>query len=150
MSNKIRVGILGCGGVGQCVAQDLAKSNLVSELVIADINLKGAESVKKRTGSDRIEIVKTDASNPKEIIKMAKKVDMLVNAVAPAFNLRIMEGCLKGSANYIDMASTYEPYDDPSAIELDNHQLKLNDVCLFGRYSNVNGFARSKPQLLQQ
>jgi saccharopine dehydrogenase-like NADP-dependent oxidoreductase len=143
MSNKIRVGILGCGGVGQCVAQDLAKSNLVSELVIA-------ESVKKRTGSDRIEIVKTDASNPKEIIKMAKKVDMLVNAVAPAFNLRIMEGCLKGSANYIDMASTYEPYDDPSAIELDNHQLKLNDVCLFGRYSNVNGFARSKPQLLQQ
>jgi saccharopine dehydrogenase (NAD+, L-lysine-forming) len=127
MSKEIRVAIIGCGGVGQCVAQDLARSDLVSELILADIDLRGAESVRKRTGSDKIEIIKTDASNPKEVTKIAKKADLLVNGTAPAFNLRIMEGCLKGGSNYIDMASTYESYDDPSATEVDNHQLNLND-----------------------
>ena len=127
MPNKIRVGIMGCGGVGQCIAQNLAKSNLVSELVLADINLKGAEYVAKRTGSGKIEIIKTDASDPKELVKLAKKVDILVNAVAPAFNLKIMEGCLKGGANYIDMASTYELSDDTTSVVIDNHELAQND-----------------------
>jgi len=115
MSKKIGVAVLGCGGVGQCVAQDLAKSDLVSELLLADINLKGAENVKKRTGSDKIEILKTDASDPKEVAKISKRVDVLVNGVAPAFNLRILEGCLKGGSNYIDMSSTFEYLGVPSS-----------------------------------
>lgn len=137
MSDRIRVAILGCGGVGQCIAQDLAKSDLVSKLVLADINLKGAENVKRRTGSDKIEILKTDASNPKEVAKISKQVDILVNGVAPTFNLRIMEGCLKGGSNYIDMASTYEYLGMPSLYKtysqepifesMPNPQLKQND-----------------------
>lgn len=105
MSKQIRAAILGCGGVGQCIAQDLAKSDLISDLVLADVYLKGAEAVKKRTKSDKIEIMKTDASKPDEISRVAKKADILVNGTTPAFNIKIMQGCLKGDSNYIDMAN---------------------------------------------
>ncbi len=41
MPKEIEVAIFGCGGVGQCIAQDLAKSKLVSRLVLADVDLRG-------------------------------------------------------------------------------------------------------------
>jgi len=128
MSKQISVAVLGCGGVGQCIAQDLAKSNLVSKLLLADINLKGAESVKQRTGSDKIEIRKTDASSPKEVAKIAKQVDILVNGVAPVFNLRILEGCLKGGSNYIDMASTWEYLGIPSSYKSYDEEPELESL----------------------
>ncbi|MCU0853195.1 MAG: saccharopine dehydrogenase NADP-binding domain-containing protein, partial [Thermoplasmata archaeon] len=105
MSKEIDVAIFGCGGVGQCIAQDLAKSKLVSSLVLADVNLKGPEFVKKRAKSDKIEVVRADGSNPDEVAKVADKVDLLVNGTIPALNLKIMEGCLKGGAHYVDMAT---------------------------------------------
>ena len=105
MAKEIRAAVFGCGGVGTCVAQDLARSKLISSLVLADVNLKGPEAVRKRTGSDKIEVVKADGSNPDEVAQVAKKADILVNGTAPTFNLKIMEGCLKGGANYIDLAT---------------------------------------------
>ena len=71
MSKEIDVAIFGCGGVGQCIAQDLAKSKFVSSLVLADVNLKGPEFVKRRSKSDKIEILKSDGSDPSAVAKVA-------------------------------------------------------------------------------
>lgn len=113
MSKQIRAAIMGCGGVGQCIAQDLAKSDLISELILADIYLKGPEAVKQRTGSDKIQIMKANASDLKEVAKVAKKADILVNGATPTFNIKIMEGCLKGGANYVDMANGDSTFGQP-------------------------------------
>jgi len=113
MSKQLRVGIVGCGGVGQSIAQKLASSPLVSSLVLADINPKGAEFVKKRTKSDKLSITPLDASDVDQVSEIAKKVDVIVNGAVPALNLRIMEGCLKGGASYIDMANGDEEFGHP-------------------------------------
>jgi saccharopine dehydrogenase (NAD+, L-lysine-forming) len=131
MSKQIRAAILGCGGVGQCIAQDLAKSDLISGLVLADVYLKGPEKVKARTKSDKIEIAKTDASNPKEVAKIAKKVDILVNGTAPTFNLKIMEGCLKGGANYVDMANGDTAFGQPMFKDQLEYSKQFEDAGLF-------------------
>src|SRR4030043_181337 len=91
MSKGITAAIIGCGGVGQAIAQDLAKSKLVSELLLADINLKGTSSVKARMKSDKIQVYEIDASNPRAVAKIAKKADIVVNGTVPALNLKIME-----------------------------------------------------------
>ncbi len=113
MAKEIEVAILGCGGVGQCIAQDIVKSKLVSRLVLADVNLKGPEFVKKRSKSDKIEIVQADGSDPGEVSKVAGKVDILVNGTVPALNLKIMQGCLMAGASYIDMASGDKEFGHP-------------------------------------
>src|SRR4030066_2223076 len=105
MSKGITAAIIGCGGVGQAIAQDLANSKLVSELLLADINLKGPSCVKARMKNDKVQIYEVDASHPKAVAKIAKKADIVVNGTVPALNLKIMEGCLRGGASYIDMAN---------------------------------------------
>jgi len=131
MPKEIKVAIFGCGGVGQCIAQDLAKSKLVSHLLLADVNLKGPESVRRRTKSDKIEIAKADGSNPDEVAKIADKVDILVNGTVPALNLKIMEGCLKGSANYLDMATGDKEFGHPMFEDQETFDKKYKDAGLF-------------------
>ncbi|MEM4233418.1 MAG: saccharopine dehydrogenase NADP-binding domain-containing protein, partial [Thermoplasmata archaeon] len=131
MSKQIRVGILGCGGVGQCVAQDLVKSDLVSSIVLADIALKGAESVKKKMKSDKIEVMRADGSKPEEVAKVAQKVDILVNGTVPALNLKIMEGCLKGGASYIDMATGDKEFGHPMFEDQLTYDKQFRDAGIF-------------------
>jgi saccharopine dehydrogenase (NAD+, L-lysine-forming) len=131
MAKELNVAIFGCGGVGQCIAQELAKSKLVSRLILADVNLKGPESVKRRTKSDKVEIAKADGSNPDEVAKIADKVDILVNGTVPALNLKIMEGCLKGSANYVDMASGDKEFGHPMFEDQETFDKKYKDAGLF-------------------
>jgi len=131
MTDEVDVAIFGCGGVGQCVAQDLVKSKLVSHLVLADVNLKGPDYVRKRTKSDKIEIAKADGSNPEEVAKIAEKVDILVNGTIPALNLKIMEGCLKGGANYIDMASGDREFGHPMFEDQETYDKKFKDAGIF-------------------
>lgn len=131
MSKQIEVAIFGCGGVGQCIAQDLVKSDLVSRMVLADTNLKGPEYVKKRSKSDKIEIVKADGSDPEEVAKVAEKVDLLVNGTMPALNMKIMEGCLKAGANYIDMATGDKEFGHPMFDDQEALDKKFKDAGIF-------------------
>jgi saccharopine dehydrogenase (NAD+, L-lysine-forming) len=131
MTKEIKVAVFGCGGVGTCIAQDLAKSKFISNLVLADVNLKGPEAVKKRTKSDKIEIAKADGSNPDEVAKIAERVDLLVNGTMPALNLKIMEGCLKGKANYIDMATGDREFGHPMFEDQEALDKKFKDAGLF-------------------
>ena len=131
MSTKIRAAILGCGGVGQCIAQDLAKSDLVSDLLLADVYMKGPEAVKSRMKSDKIRTMQVDASNPKEVLKLAKKADILINGATPKFNLKIMEGCLKGGANYMDMANGDSNFGHPMFEDQEKYAQQFVDAGLF-------------------
>jgi len=131
MPKEIDVAIFGCGGVGQCIAQDLAKSELVSSLILADVNLKGPESVKRRTKSDKVEIAKADGSDPDKVAKIADRVDILVNGTVPALNLKIMEGCLKGGANYVDMATGDKEFGHPMFEDQETFDKKYKDAGIF-------------------
>lgn len=113
MGKPISAAVLGCGGVGQVVGQLLAKSDLVSELLLADIDMSGAEKVAARTGSDKVSAEKVDGGKVASVAKLAKKVDIVVNGTVPMLNLKIMEGCLRGGASYLDMASGDREFGHP-------------------------------------
>lgn len=91
----------------------LAKSEFVSNVVLADVDVNGAKTVAARTKSDKVSIEKVDGSKVSAVAKLAKKVDVVVNGTVPLLNLKIMEGCLKGGASYIDMASGDRAFGNP-------------------------------------
>jgi len=113
MAKRISAAILGCGGVGQVVGQLLAKSDSISDVVLADIDVNGAKTAAARTQSDKVSVEKVDGSKMAAVAKLAKKVDVVVNGTVPMLNLKIMEGCLKGGASYIDMASGDREFGHP-------------------------------------
>lgn len=121
--SEIKAAVLGCGGVGQVIGQHLARSPLISDLILADINLGGAKAVQEFTKSDKIQIEKINAGELDQISTLAKRVDVIINGTIPLFNLKIMEGCLNGGTSYIDMASGDDYFGHPML----KHQFEMND-----------------------
>jgi len=116
----MKILIIGSGAQGSDIAKYLVKRSDVSQIMLADIDLKKAQETAERVNKEKVSPRRLDASNSEEILEAAKGVDVVVNAVIPKFNLTIMEEALKAGANYVDLASG-PPYEN---IE---RQLELSD-----------------------
>ncbi len=97
--------IIGCGEQGAGIAKCLVKKTAIDKLRLADLDLKKAESLAKDLKSSKVSTYRVDAGNVEEMLTVAKGVDIIVNAVVPRFNLKIMQVALKSKASYTDMAS---------------------------------------------
>ncbi len=71
---------------------------------MADIDLELAEKVARKIGSDKIATMRVDAGNLKDLLKVARGVDAIINLTLPRFNLNIMEAAFKSGAHYVDSA----------------------------------------------
>ncbi len=101
----MKVLIVGCGEQGAAISKYLIEKADVNEVKLADIDLKRANSLAKSLKSSKISTDHVDAGNIQEMLKVAKGIDIIVNAVLPRFDLPIMEAAFKLKANYVDMAS---------------------------------------------
>jgi len=103
----MKILLLGAGAQGLVIAAELAKSREVSEIKIADIDLKRAKSVADRLNSGKLITQRLDVSNANEVVKAAKDMDVVINAISIKFNANIMDAALRNGAYYEDMASQY-------------------------------------------
>jgi len=111
----MRVLLMGVGAVGEAIAKVAKDKPWLERLVLADYSEKRAKTVQKRLGgkNKKFPVEKVDASNKKEIIRLAKKhdVDLVMNAVAPNFNEVIFDAAFAARCDYMDMAVTLsEPH----------------------------------------
>ncbi|MEM1540758.1 MAG: saccharopine dehydrogenase C-terminal domain-containing protein [Candidatus Bathyarchaeia archaeon] len=102
----MKVLILGCGAQGSVIATHLARSPHVNELRLADISIRRVKSLANRLQSDKVTVHKVNAANVKRLLKVAKKVDVLVNAASYSWSIikNSMEAALTSGANYVDLA----------------------------------------------
>ncbi len=101
----MRIFLLGVGAVGTVVATHLTKSPEISELVLGDIALDRAKALKRRLKNAKVSAVHADASNEEKLRSVLSKVDVIVNATLPKYNLTVMNTALKSNVHYIDLAS---------------------------------------------
>jgi saccharopine dehydrogenase-like NADP-dependent oxidoreductase len=102
----LRVGV---GGVGEAVARIAEPREWVKLIVLADYNLERAKEVQMKLGdTERFPVEFVDASKQKLIEQLAKKykVDLVMNACDPSFNIPIFEAAYQVGCNYMDMAMT--------------------------------------------
>jgi saccharopine dehydrogenase (NAD+, L-lysine-forming) len=102
----LKVLILGCGAQGSVIATHLAKSPHVNELRLADLSIRKAKSLANRLQSDKVTAYKVNANNLKRLLKVAKKVDVVVNAASYSWSIieNTMEAALTSGAHYVDLA----------------------------------------------
>jgi len=102
----LKVLILGCGAQGSVIATHLAKSPHVNELRLADLSIRKAKSLVNRLQSDKVAVYKVNANNLKRLLKVAKKVDVVVNAASYSWSIieNTMEAALTSGAHYVDLA----------------------------------------------
>lgn len=111
----MRVLLMGVGAVGEAIAKVAKDKPWLERMVLADYSEKRAKAVQKKLGgkNKKFPTEKIDASNKKEIIRLAKKhdVDLIMNAVAPNFNEVIFDAAYAARCDYMDMAVTLsEPH----------------------------------------
>jgi saccharopine dehydrogenase (NAD+, L-lysine-forming) len=105
----MKVLLVGVGGVGEAIAHIAEPREWVKQVVLADYKLERAREVQgKLRDTKRFPVEFVDARKQEQIEKLAKKykVDLVMNACDPSFNVPIFEAAYQVGCNYMDMAMT--------------------------------------------
>ena len=100
----MRVVQLGCGITGLVCAEYLEKNPKVDELVLADMRADAAEGMARRVKSDKISVVKTDASDKNALKKLLRGTDLVVCSVTSELLGKIGEAAIGSGVNYLDFS----------------------------------------------
>jgi saccharopine dehydrogenase (NAD+, L-lysine forming) len=110
----MKILLVGTGGVGEAMAVFSQSRPWIDQMVLADYNLDRAQEVQSRLADpDRYPAEFVDASQQDQIENLARKykVDLVMNACDPVFNVPIFEAAFCYGCTYMDMAmSLSEPH----------------------------------------
>lgn len=110
----MKVLLVGVGGVGEAIAAISKPYAWMEQVVLADYNKARTLEVQKKLGDKkRFPIEWVDAGSKDLIEKLARKykVDLIMNACDPSFNVPIFEAAYGYGCTYMDMAMTLsEPH----------------------------------------
>jgi len=106
---------LGCGITGLVCAEELSKNRKTSEVVLADINTAPAEALANRLKSDKITVLRLDASDEKSLKKLMRDADLLISSVSWMLGQKVIKMAAKMNTNYVEfsMGLPYDFIDDP-------------------------------------
>ena len=110
---RVRILVIGAGGVGAAAAAVAARRDFFERLVLADVDLARAQAAADQTGDERFGAAAVDASNAAAIAELARaeRADAILNAVDPRFNPPIFAAAFDAGCTYLDMAMTLsEPH----------------------------------------
>ncbi len=128
----MRVLLVGVGGVGESIAVIASKRPWLELMVLADYNKARAEEVQaKLKDKTKFPAEFVDAGKQDMIETLAKKykVDLIMNACDPSFNVPIFDAAFNAGCNYMDMAMTLselhpsDPY-HKTGIKLGDYQFE--------------------------
>jgi len=100
----MKILVIGTGAIGSVIASELAKNPEVEEVKVADIDLQRAERLRDWLKSEKVSAHRVNASKSDDIVRVAKGVDVIVNATLPRFNVTITDAAFRAKANYVDLA----------------------------------------------
>ncbi len=115
--------VMGLGAQGSTIAKRLDEEPNVGTVICADYDEHAVSEME--TTLKKARGVKVDARSVDAIAEAAKGADLIVNGLAPDFNLNILEACLKVGANYQDMASG--PVSDVDFVQSVKRVMDMND-----------------------
>jgi saccharopine dehydrogenase (NAD+, L-lysine-forming) len=115
---------LGVGAVGEVNARVAAQEPEVSAVVLADVDEARVRAVAAKLPPGKAETLVLDASDRAALVRAAKGVDFVLNALATAWDIPVMEACLEAGVNYLDMG-TGGPREITGTADLDE-QLALD------------------------
>jgi saccharopine dehydrogenase (NAD+, L-lysine forming) len=128
----MKVLLVGTGGVGEAIARIAKDRPWVEQVVLTDYSRERIKEVQKKLGDpERFPIEWIDASKQESIEALAKKykVDLIMNACDPSFNVPIFDAAYNVGCTYMDMAMTLsepnpeKPYEQ-CGIKLGDYQFE--------------------------
>ena len=98
----MKVLVMGSGLMGKGAAFDLARQDSVEQIILADIDLKRAETLAKEIGPKAV-AEKVDAKKRVDLVKVFSKVDSVVSAVSYTVNKLHTEVAIETGTHMCDL-----------------------------------------------
>ncbi|GGM16429.1 hypothetical protein GCM10011594_40650 [Nakamurella endophytica] len=142
---KLRILLVGAGGVGSAVVATAARREYVEAMVVADYDLDRARQAVERVGDGRFLAAQVDATDPAQVAELlrAHRCDALLNATDPRFVMPLFTAALEAKAHYLDMAMSLsrphptDPYNVPGVKLGDEQFARDGDWKAAGRMAVV-------------
>lgn len=99
----MKIGVLGSGLMGKEAARDLVKSEGVTAVGLADIELNRAQQVVDALQSDKLTAYQVDASNEEELANYMKQFDVIINALFYSFNEIVAKTAIRVGVSSVDL-----------------------------------------------
>ncbi len=113
----MKVLVMGSGRMGKAAAYDLVKQDSVEQIILADIDLKAAETLAKEVGPKAV-AEKVDAKKRVDLVKAFSKVDSVISAVSYTVNVLHTEVAIETGTHMCDLGGGW------TVVE---KQLEMND-----------------------
>lgn len=99
----MKVGVLGSGLMGKEAARDLALSENVQEVGLADIDFKRARNVCTQLHSNKLKAYQVNAADEQELSGFMRKFDVIINALFYAFNETVAKTAIQTGVHSVDL-----------------------------------------------
>ncbi|MCD6599736.1 MAG: saccharopine dehydrogenase NADP-binding domain-containing protein [Dehalococcoidia bacterium] len=123
-----KVLVIGAGAQGGPCVSILARQEDVSKIVLGDIDIDLATRVKNKIKSDKVTVVRLNASKIREIEQASSGADVIINLTLCEFNENIIEAALNTGSHYVDAAGFF---DSESQFEKTNNEFKKAGLTAF-------------------
>ena len=105
----MKVLVLGVGKMGYGLLKDLDAQPHVDEITAADMNTSQAEAYAERVGGDKTTVVKLDATDKRETVKLMKDgFDVVASALPRPFCDAAVEAAIEAGVGYADVAAGFD------------------------------------------
>jgi len=101
---NMRVVQLGCGITGLVCAEHLARNSKVDDLILADAQTDMIEALARRIDSDKISVMKVDATDIGSVKELLKDRDLIVSSIPGELNKKVIRTAIATGIDYVDFS----------------------------------------------
>jgi saccharopine dehydrogenase-like NADP-dependent oxidoreductase len=99
----MRMLVVGCGNIGSVAAADLV-DNTDYEIIVADNDLKRAETLAQRLGKRAVSAMKLDISDRRSLLRWLKDFDVVLGFLPGKLAYLLTESCIEAGKDLVDVS----------------------------------------------
>lgn len=102
--------VFGAGLMAEAIVEDLSEQEMVSEILLNDINKENIENCKRRDKKDKVRVSNVDVRDIEKLIDFVENEypDVVINALPQELSVQATEGAIEAGIDVADLAFEHE------------------------------------------
>jgi saccharopine dehydrogenase-like NADP-dependent oxidoreductase len=126
----MKFAVVGAGMMGCATVYDLAQSNTVKQILVADFDFSRAQAVAKQFGAGKAKAVRADVRNVTALAKLLPGYEAVLNCTQYYWNLQVMKAALAARVHYLDLGGLF--YITRKQLKLNNAFRRIGKLAILG------------------
>jgi lysine 6-dehydrogenase len=109
--------VLGSGMMGSAIAYDLAQSDAVERVDLADADFRRAEAAASKSGSPKVKPVRLDVNERESVVRAMKENDVAIGGVSYRYNVALSKAAIEAGIHFCDLGGNDDVVEEQLALD---------------------------------